>query len=686
MNGDDDDNFEPNLNDMRVAIDGLDRSDEDWPDLHWMVANRLHDRYNETRDYDDLENAIRRAQLIVDDYHPNDPEYLTDFALMVWSKFEVVRSDELLAECIHLWERALAHIYEDDDCFLRAHTQTNLAVGLMSRRADGDEQRAASLWKQAATCDDLDVDVLAQVLANLAETLSLDDSPLADLVDAVDNARRATSLPVEDRGVLAQAWMSLANSLDRLHDLRPEPELIVEAISASERALSYLDADNDDWPRLTANLCGLLRQRSREAGSAQHLERAWALIQEVLDAGIDDHPDFAYVHISAASVASDLGYETVDKQLVRRSLDLYRTGTAAQEVTAEDAGIGLSTFSAALRDAGEMFDDAGLLGDAVDAGEKALRILTKPGLRRAAALTMTANALRSRFVVARSLADLDLAFNYTTQSLDSTPEEHREYAARQTNLAVILSDNFDERAVLADLDRAIELYREALTRPEPIGMRICERQNDLALALRARFESTLNIDDLEEAITESHKAVDATDRQSLLWPGFASNLGNALAEDSKASHASPISPTRSRCLSRLSYWPKVDRQNSRATRRTSAFLSPRRRTTRHRRHCSMRASNGWSLLSRYSRKIMGTGHFAKPISQTCTFNGPRSGRSRGGHLLPPPTSRGPSMLLMRRLPLRGIAGLAFCRPWRITPGLCAYCTASIRPPQRWKTF
>ena len=55
---------EPSLNEMVAAVDGLPDDDPDWLDLHWQVADALHQRFLDEGDLNDLDEAIRRGMSV----------------------------------------------------------------------------------------------------------------------------------------------------------------------------------------------------------------------------------------------------------------------------------------------------------------------------------------------------------------------------------------------------------------------------------------------------------------------------------------------------------------------------------------------------------------------------------------------------------------------------------------------
>ena len=167
----------PSLNDMVAAVDGLPDDDPDWIDLHWQVADALHQRFLDEGDLNDLDEAIRRGMSVVDRQGRSSAAHLHDVALMLFDRFSERDAPEDLARFVELLETALARAEaEGTDSELVADCQTNLAVGLMEgTAADVPEPvraRAVSLWEAALASGQLDEDDDRRIEGNLALALS----------------------------------------------------------------------------------------------------------------------------------------------------------------------------------------------------------------------------------------------------------------------------------------------------------------------------------------------------------------------------------------------------------------------------------------------------------------------------------------------------------------------------------
>ena len=71
---------DPSLDEVMAAVDGLPDDDPDWIDLHWHVADALHQRFLDEGDPDDLDEAIRRGTSVVERQGRSSAAHLHDLA------------------------------------------------------------------------------------------------------------------------------------------------------------------------------------------------------------------------------------------------------------------------------------------------------------------------------------------------------------------------------------------------------------------------------------------------------------------------------------------------------------------------------------------------------------------------------------------------------------------------------
>ena len=524
---------DPSLDEVMAAVDGLPDDDSDWIDLHWHVADALHQRFLDEGDPDDLDEAIRRGTSVVERQGRSSAAHLYDLALMLWDRFER-DSPEDLARFVELLETALARAEaEGTDSELIADCQTNLAVGLMEgTAADVPEPvraRAVSLWEAALASGQLDEDDERRIEGNLALALSHAGASEEELRRVVARGRRAAAENAASEDA-ATTHFNLATALESLHDVVADEGLLEEAIEHTRVGLDLLGTDHRDHPGYTANLVALLRSLSRESGDPAPIDEAVHLGRAALKRIPDGDSDRPLVLTNTASALFDAVRSDADLGLLREALGLYRTAIEIAPEGSRDQGVAMVNLVLACRDANEWRPDPALLDEALARGGEALKLFSAPDLYRAAALTAVSNAQRDRYLETGSLSDLDEARGHAEEALALTPGQHPERAARLTNLAVLLSDDFTERADRSHLDRAIELYRQALDLREPVASRIAERMNDLALALRERYRDTENSQDLDEAVDLAKQAAAASAIDGLTHAGHVNNLATALSE------------------------------------------------------------------------------------------------------------------------------------------------------------
>ena len=525
---------DPSLDEVMAAVDGLPDDDPDWIDLHWHVADALHQRFLDEDDPDDLDEAIRRGTSVVERQGRSSAAHLHDLALILWDRFDERDDPEDLARFVELLETALERAEADGtDSELIAKCQSSLAEGLMGgTAADVPEpvrERAVSLWEAALASGQLDENAERGIEGNLALALSRAGASEEELRRIVARGRRAAAEAADPEDA-AIAHFNLAAALENLHDIAVDESLLEEAIEHMRVGLDLLGTDHRDHPGYTANLVALLRRLSRESGDPAPIDEAVRLGRAALRRIPDDDSDRPLILTNTASALFEAVRSDADLGLLREALGLYRTAIEIAPEGSPDQGVAMVNLVSACRDANEWHPDPALLDEALAQSAKALKLFSAPDLYRAAALTAVGNAQRDRYFETGSLSDLDEARGRAEEALALTPEQHPERAARLTNLAVLLSDDFDERADRSHLDRAIELYRQALDLREPVRSRVAERMNDLALALRDRYRDTENSQDLDEAVDLAQRAAQASTIDGLTHAGYVNNLANALSE------------------------------------------------------------------------------------------------------------------------------------------------------------
>lgn len=525
---------DPSLDEVMAAVDGLPDDDPDWIDLHWHVADALHQRFLDQGDPDDLDKAIQRGTSVVERQGRSSAAHLHDLALMRWDRLTEHDDPEDLARFVELLETALERAEADGtDSELIAKCQSNLAAGLMEgTAADVPEpvrERAVSLWEAALASGQLEEEAERGIKGNLALALSRAGASEEELRRVVAQGRRAATEAADPEDA-AIAHFNLAAALESLHDIAADEGLLEEAIEHTRAGLDLLGTDHRDHTGYTANLVALLRRLSRESGDPAPIDEAVRLGRAALRRIPDGDSDRPLVLTNTASAIFEAVRSDADLDLLREALDLYRTAIEIAPEGSRDQGVAMVNLVSACRDANERHPDPALLDEALAQGAEALKLFSAPDLYRAAALTAVGNAQRDRYFETGSLGDLDEARGRAEEALALTPEQHPERAARLTNLAVLLSDDFDERSDRSHLDRAIDLYRQALDLPEPIASRVAERMNDLALALRERYRDTENSQDLDEAVDLAQRAAQASTIDELTRTGHVNNLANALSE------------------------------------------------------------------------------------------------------------------------------------------------------------
>jgi tetratricopeptide (TPR) repeat protein len=257
-----------------------------------------------------------------------------------------------------------------------------------------------------------------------------------------------------------------------------------------------------------------------------------------------------------------------------QSLDELRSACARIVVLFSHSPIAvqaLHMYGVSMRRAYQRSGDENALESAVYALTSALRMASSDSDAQAYVMTDLGNALKNRGLLHSSVADLDRAIELQREARRRFTAEEKAYdgsginlgstllmryrltksdddvmeaialfqqAARPEanpstvslafqNLALALSDRFENSGDIADLSRAIEADVSALNTLPTQDADAAERLHTLGMHLRTRFLKTSQRQDLDEAITVLQRSLDSSDPASPKSGSYHGDLGAA---------------------------------------------------------------------------------------------------------------------------------------------------------------
>ncbi|MGW4026884.1 CHAT domain-containing protein, partial [Streptomyces sp. NPDC005009] len=176
----------------------------------------------------------------------------------------------------------------------------------------------------------------------------------------------------------------------------------------------------------------------------------------------------------------------------------------------------------------EHTDDAGLLDEALQAAEEAVRALPEGRPGRPRALSQLGAVLLARNGLDLRGDDLDRAVELTRRAVETTPAGHYDLGHELTNLVDALLTRYDLTGAVDSLEEAIGASRAALTAMAPDDPWRPAVLQGLAHVLKAHDERTPGRDGLREAVSAAEEAAGRTPAGHPARPGRLVTLSEVL--------------------------------------------------------------------------------------------------------------------------------------------------------------
>jgi tetratricopeptide (TPR) repeat protein len=245
-----------------------------------------------------------------------------------------------------------------------------------------------------------------------------------------------------------------------------------------------------------------------ESNDARVLERAIAVLQNIVDNTPDGHP-------TKSACLNNLGNALQIRYGRLGELDdleqAIATNSRAVELTPKghtNIPMHLSNFGHALLKRFERIGELHDLEQAVSANGHAVNLTPKSHPHKSMYLTNYGNALLRRFERIGDLGDLELAIATQRRAIDVTPDGHFNEAGYLSNLGHTLLRRFGHVGNLDDLEEAITVNRRAVEITPDSHANKSIYLHNLGHALHRRFERIGELDDLEQGNATIRRAVD----------------------------------------------------------------------------------------------------------------------------------------------------------------------------------
>ena len=524
--------------------------DTGWDVPLYNLAYSLDDRFMETDDIVDLEEAILLHQSALDLRplgHPDRSDSLHHLALCFSRRYDKQGIIADLEESITL-NRAALELHSLGHSW-RAPTLNNLANAMRRKflkfGANGDLDVAISLHRSALDIRPAGHSNWLNSLSNLALCLSdryEKQGTIADLEESITLSRAALELcPPGNSG---RAWilnnlgyvlrlkflefglngdLNEALSLHRsVLDLRPPGHSgrwwsfynlavcfsnrydkqgtiadLEEAITFGRAALELCPPGHSGRAWTLNSLGHVMRRNFQKFDANGDLDEAISLLQTALDlrqAGHFDRSESLHNLALCFSNRYDQQGTVADLEeairLGQAALDLRPLGYSSRANTLNNLGY-------VMRLKFLKFDANGDLDEAISLHRSVLDLRPLGHSDRLKSLDQLVNCLSSRFEKVEAAADLDELISLQRAILDLHPQGHHDHARSLDKLLLLVRKRIQKHDMPADLDECISLGHSTLASCEPGNPRRATYLHDFVTDLHRRFRKFENISDVQ---------------------------------------------------------------------------------------------------------------------------------------------------------------------------------------------
>jgi hypothetical protein len=488
------------------ALDITRPDDPDRPRSYILLAETLFFRFRQTRNPDDIDEAISFIRLAL----PNPPPpYDRDFLLSNLVNYLLDRSRvrtgsvslEDLDEAIST-SRSLVETTPRTDVYFGL-TLLNLAIGLKERYEKtfciDDINNAVAAADDAVSCTPYEHPRRATRLLTLGNCLRYRFKRLGSEEDLNQMVHIYADellkfLPYDNRifGSLLTISDSSQSGLNEVTSTRP-----IRTISKQDIAL-LLDC-----------LGGALQLRFYHRGRIEDLNLAITIFQEALEFttdGLTDPSPAQCTNNLAVALTHRFG-RTLSEGDLNRAVSLTQSMTRSTPNTDIPLRALLNTFANASRVRYGWCGDRLDLENAVAAADAAITCPASDQADKSLSMNTLSVCLQTRFRATGSTEDLTRAIEVSQNALESMPSEHVERPMYLVVLSQALQHRFNIQGIFDDIDQALNLKQQAIDLMHESFWEQAAYINDFGNILQTKFEHTGNIEELNRAVDMKNDAL-----------------------------------------------------------------------------------------------------------------------------------------------------------------------------------
>lgn len=508
------------LNDFDSVWDNFRNSDEDTKaQLCRQYALLKWDRFDQSRDPHDLEEAIEKARWAV---AGSDETWSLNLGSFLWKRYERTKSLNDANEAVTLTRQALSHIDPDDPAHIGA--MSNLKAFLTTRYEHlsnvEDLEEAIEITKRSLEIPDLGDPEFAQKLPSFTKDLNSFGNllrsryerlgQLSDINDAIELGRDVLSFTPRTDPERPSYLNDLALALNGKSEASEDVAMLEEAIRLGSDAVLLTRRNDVDMPVWLANLGMYLSRLYQQTKEIETLEEAIRVSRRGISILPRGHPNLAGLSNNLGMALQDR-YDKIKKaedlneaiRVTRQAINLSATGSPHHITFLSNLGTLLT----------KQYDQTNLatdLAEAIQIQRTVVDSTPQNHPKLANRMNSLASSLDQRFNSEENMNDLQEAVRLSRDAYNIIPEGSKDFQHSSSTLATWLGRLHERTGRIEYLKEAIRLVRRAITLVSPDSPEYTEMIHNLGCFLRSEYEQTGDRHCLEEDIKLTTEAVKLT--------------------------------------------------------------------------------------------------------------------------------------------------------------------------------
>ncbi|PTB38641.1 hypothetical protein M441DRAFT_145867 [Trichoderma asperellum CBS 433.97] len=385
------------------------------------LSNIWDDRFQQTKELKDLDEAIRKGREAVQTSPKTDPQHLRwqhNLSLLLHKRYQQLGRVEDLEDWILNAQDAVDATQEGD------RTQGSIFQNLGAAHSDRfkrfgrieDLEAAISLGRRALQKGNGESFVLTDCLNNLSIDLALRFGrfeKIEDLKEAIRIAKQALDTTPQDSSKRARLLSNLATMFSTLFETTGNLDDVEEALANAREVVNITPGDDLQLAHRLNSLGGRLLERFGRTGRIEDLDEAVHHIEKAVEHSRKDHPQLAARLTDLASVFRD---RYIHFNRMEDLEEAIRVAKQAMELTPVDHP-----------ELAERWDRLG-------------------------------GVLIDRFDRTGRLEDVEESIRLREQAVIATPRDHPNRKRFLSSLSMSLLRRYDQLRRLEDLEEAIKAF------------------------------------------------------------------------------------------------------------------------------------------------------------------------------------------------------------------------------------